>query len=186
MRKIAISVFAATLTLALTLALPGYAAGLNPAQKKLIEGRLSKQFQMTRLKAEEREEARRQLFEIPTSGSFRAAARAAALKYQIPTAMFEKLVTVESNWKPKAVSRAGAIGLAQLMPATARKLGVDPWDPRQNLEGGARYLSQQYRRFRTWRLALAAYNAGPEAVAKYGGVPPYRETQAYVKKILGP
>jgi len=161
------------------------ANGLNKTQKKLIEGRLSKQFQMTKLKAEAREEERRKLFEIPVTGNFRAAARAAALRYQIPTRIFEKLVTVESNWKPKAVSHAGAIGLAQLMPGTARRLGVDPWDPAQNLEGGARYLSQQYRKFRTWRLALAAYNAGPGAVEKYGGVPPYRETQNYVKKILG-
>ncbi len=71
------------------------------------------------------------------------------------------------------------------MPFTARKLGVDPWNPTQNLEGGARYLRQQYDRFRSWRLALAAYNAGPEAVAKYNGVPPYKETQGYVKAILG-
>lgn len=71
------------------------------------------------------------------------------------------------------------------MPATARALGVDPAVPQQNLEGGARYLARQYRKFGSWRLALAAYNAGPEAVRKYGGVPPYRETQNYVKKILG-
>ena len=106
-------------------------------------------------------------------------------RYRIPVGLFNKLVATESAWKPRAVSRAGAIGLAQLMPATARTLGVDPWNPRQNLEGGARYLRQQYDRFGTWRLALAAYNAGPEAVVKYKGVPPYAETRAYVKKILG-
>ena len=71
------------------------------------------------------------------------------------------------------------------MPHTARNLGVDPHDPRENLEGGARYLSQQYRRFGDWRLALAAYNAGPEAVARYRDVPPFAETQNYVKAILG-
>ena len=71
------------------------------------------------------------------------------------------------------------------MPFTARKLGVDPHDPAQNLDGGARYLSQQYRTFGSWRLALAAYNAGPEAVRKYGGVPPYKETRNYVRVIWG-
>jgi soluble lytic murein transglycosylase-like protein len=64
-------------------------------------------------------------------------------------------------------------------------LGVNPTDPRQNLEGGARYLAAQYRKFGSWRLALAAYNAGPQAVEKYGGVPPFNETRNYVKMILG-
>jgi soluble lytic murein transglycosylase-like protein len=71
------------------------------------------------------------------------------------------------------------------MPDTARTLGVNPHSPQENLEGGARYLSQQYRRFGNWRLALAAYNAGPEAVERYRGVPPYAETQQYVRAILG-
>lgn len=83
----------------------------------------------------------------------------------------------------RAVSPKGAIGLAQLMPSTARMLGVDPWDPVQNIEGGARYLAAQYRRFGSWRLALAAYNAGPEAVTRHGGVPPYRETRTYIAQI---
>jgi len=94
------------------------------------------------------------------------------------------LIQQESGWNPKALSHKGAIGLTQLMPETARYLGVDPHDVRQNLDGGARYLSQQYKRFRNWRLALAAYNAGPEAVAKYNDVPPYKETQNYVRRIL--
>ena len=113
------------------------------------------------------------------------AAKTAASRYGVPVGLFLKLVTQESNWNPVAVSHKGAIGLAQLMPATARKLGVDPRDPRQNLEGGARYLAQQYRRFGSWRLALAAYNAGPEAVERHAGVPPYRETQNYVRIIYG-
>ncbi len=71
------------------------------------------------------------------------------------------------------------------MPGTAQLLRVNPHDPKQNLEGGARYLSQQYRKFGNWRLALAAYNAGPGAVERYRGVPPYRETQNYVRAILG-
>jgi soluble lytic murein transglycosylase-like protein len=71
------------------------------------------------------------------------------------------------------------------MPGTARLMGVNPHDPGQNLDGGARYLAQQYRTFGNWRLALAAYNAGPGAVEKHRGVPPYRETQQYVAAILG-
>lgn len=112
-------------------------------------------------------------------------ARAAAQRHGVPTDLFYKLVTQESGWNPKAVSHKGAIGLAQLMPFTAKNLGVDPHDPKQNLDGGARYLAAQYRRFRDWRLALAAYNAGPEAVQRYNGIPPYSETKNYVAVIMG-
>ncbi len=120
-------------------------------------------------------------------GEYLQMARDAAQKYGIPEDLFLRLVQQESGWKANAESKAGALGLAQLMPDTARRLGgVDPLDPRQNLEGGARYLKRQYDRFGSWRLALAAYNAGgPEAVVKYDGIPPYRETQGYVKAILG-
>lgn len=118
-------------------------------------------------------------------GPFLDLARAAARRHGVPEALFLRLVQQESGWNHQAVSHKGARGLAQLMPATARVLRVDADDPSQNLEGGARYLRMQYERFRDWRLALAAYNAGPEAVEKYGGVPPYRETQGYVKAILG-
>ncbi|MCL4142462.1 UNVERIFIED_CONTAM: hypothetical protein GTU68_060134 [Idotea baltica] len=112
-------------------------------------------------------------------------AEAAARKHGIPVDLFNRLVQQESNWNPRAKSHAGAIGLAQLMPFTAKSLGVNPRDPAQNLDGGARYLKQQYRKFGSWRLALAAYNAGPGAVEKYSGIPPYRETRNYVKKIMG-
>ncbi|MEY8802672.1 lytic transglycosylase domain-containing protein [Leisingera sp. XS_AS12] len=118
-------------------------------------------------------------------GEFLTMAREAARKHNVPEELFLRLVQQESNWNPTAKSHKGALGLAQLMPATARALGVDPAVPRQNLEGGARYLAQQYRKFGDWRLALAAYNAGPEAVRKYGGIPPYKETKNYVKKIWG-
>ncbi len=107
-----------------------------------------------------------------------------AERYDIPKQLFFNLVTAESNWDPLIVSPRGAIGLAQLMPGTAAELGVDPWDAYDNLDGGARYLRRQFERFGTWELALAAYNAGPGAVAKYGGVPPYPETQDYVEKIM--
>lgn len=119
------------------------------------------------------------------NGPYVEVARAAARRHNIPEDLFLRLVTQESAWNPSAISSAGAIGLAQLMPGTADLLGVDPTDPVENLNGGARYLAQQYRTFGTWRLALAAYNAGPEAVRTHNGIPPFRETQNYVRVILG-
>lgn len=125
----------------------------------------------------------------PYKGKYRGVyldmARDAAAKHNIPVDLFLRLVQQESGWNPNAVSHAGARGLAQLMPGTARYLGVNADDPQQNLEGGARYLAEQYREFRSWRLALAAYNAGPQAVRRYNGIPPYKETQNYVKIIWG-
>ncbi|MEB8386275.1 lytic transglycosylase domain-containing protein [Rhodobacteraceae bacterium KMM 6894] len=118
-------------------------------------------------------------------GEYLTMAKAAARKYDVPEDLFLRLVQQESGWKPTALSHKGAIGLAQLMPGTAKVLRVDPHDPQQNLEGGARYLSMQYREFGSWRLALAAYNAGPGAVKKYGDVPPFKETKNYVKVIWG-
>ena len=118
-------------------------------------------------------------------GPYLAMARAAARKHGVPEDLFLRLVQQESGWNQDAVSAKGALGLAQLMPDTAARLGVDPSDARQNLEGGARYLRQQYDRFRSWRLALAAYNAGPDAVERYADVPPFAETQGYVQAILG-
>lgn len=108
-----------------------------------------------------------------------------AQRYGIPTDIFLRMIGAESAWNQGAVSPKGATGLGQLMPGTAAELGVDPTDPYQNIEGSARYLAQQYGDFGTWPLALAAYNAGPGAVRKYGGIPPFAETQAYVPKILG-
>ena len=119
------------------------------------------------------------------SGPYLTLARDAARRHGIPEDLFARLVQQESGWNPVAVSHKGAMGLAQLMPATAAGLGVDPADPHQNLDGGARYLRRQFERFGDWRLALAAYNAGPEAVARHGGVPPYAETMGYVVAIMG-
>ncbi len=118
-------------------------------------------------------------------GKFLPVARAAARRHGIPEDLFLRLIQQESNWNPTAKSHAGAYGLAQLIPSTARYLGVDIRDPYQNVDGGARYLKEQYRTFGSWRLALAAYNAGPGVVKKYGGVPPFKETRNYVKVIWG-
>ncbi len=118
-------------------------------------------------------------------GEHLEAAKAAALRHGVPTDLYLRLVQQESGWNTSALSPKGAIGLAQLMPETARLLRVDPLDPASNLDGGARYLRMMYDKFGTWRLALAAYNAGPEAVQKHADVPPYQETQHYVKVIWG-
>ncbi len=119
------------------------------------------------------------------NGPYLAMARAAARQHGVPEDLFLRLVQQESGWNSGAISPKGAIGLAQLMPGTADLLGVDPTDPQQNLEGGARYLRQQYNTFGTWPLALAAYNAGPQAVTDNGGIPPYAETENYVEVIWG-
>ena len=99
-------------------------------------------------------------------------------------ALFRSNIAVESAFNPEAESPVGAIGLGQLMPDTADALGVDPHDPEDNLRGSARYLLAQLESFGSAELALAAYNAGPEAVRKYDGIPPYAETVAHVAKVL--
>jgi soluble lytic murein transglycosylase-like protein len=190
--------------LALSLALPvaptpaqvfssrGEGRDLFADRARVLDGRLSQQYRASeRLRpppaasfgaaAAERIPA----YAGPQRSRYLPKARAAARRYGIPEDLFLRLVRQESGWNPTARSHKGAIGLAQLMPGTARQLGVDPHDPEQNLRGGARYLAAQYRRFGSWRLALAAYNAGPGAVEKHGGVPPFRETQGYVVAILG-
>jgi len=116
---------------------------------------------------------------------YRALASQIAQQEGVPEDLFLRLVNQESRFNPNAVSPAGAMGLAQLMPGTARDLGVDPNDPVQNLTGGARYLRQQLDTFGQPDLALAAYNAGPGNVRKHGGIPPFKETQNYVSTILG-
>lgn len=118
-------------------------------------------------------------------GAYLGHAKAAARRHGVPESLFLRLIQQESGWNPGARSHKGATGLAQLMPQTARRLGVNPHDPVENLNGGARYLRMMYNKFGDWRLALAAYNAGPAAVEKYRGIPPYRETRNYVRIIAG-
>jgi soluble lytic murein transglycosylase-like protein len=120
------------------------------------------------------------------STAFEAEINTAAQSNGIAPALLKGLVSQESGFNPSARSGAGAVGLTQLMPGTAAALGVtNPLDPVQSLQGGAKYLRQQLDRFGgDEKLALAAYNAGPGAVQKYGGVPPYRETQNYVNSVM--
>ena len=109
----------------------------------------------------------------------------AAEKYGLDSRLVAAVIWVESSGDPNAVSRKGAKGLMQLMPETARSLGVvDVLDPTQNVDGGAKYLKQQIDDHGDLSLALAAYNAGPTAVSRHGGIPPYKETKNYVRRVL--
>jgi transglycosylase-like protein with SLT domain len=114
-----------------------------------------------------------------------AVGRRAANKYNIPWPLFRAMINQESGWNPNARSGAGAIGFSQLMPGTAAGMGVNPYNPRANLFGGARYLANQYGAFHNWRLALSAYNSGPGGSERSGRVEGIPETQAYVKAIMG-
>lgn len=155
-------------------------------QAKILDTRAATQYRDSeRLKPKTAQTGFNKRYAGNYKGQYLKMAREAARKHNVPEDLFLRLVQQESGWNPTAKSHKGALGLAQLMPQTARLLAVNPHDPRQNLEGGARYLAWQYRKFKSWRLALAAYNAGPEAVERHGGVPPYAETQNYVKVIWG-
>ncbi|MBJ7411318.1 MAG: lytic transglycosylase domain-containing protein [Phenylobacterium sp.] len=105
-------------------------------------------------------------------------------RHAVPATIVEAVAWQESRFNHAAVSSKGARGVMQLLPTTASDLGVDPSDLKGNIDGGAAYLAQQLRRFGDVKLALAAYNAGPKAVERYGGVPPYAETQSYVRAIM--
>ena len=124
----------------------------------------------------------------PAAVSPRKLVEDAALKHGLRPEFVRSVAAAESAFRPDAVSPKGALGLMQLMPGTAVELGVDPYDPAQNAEAGARYLKQLLEKYKGHkdgvRLALAAYNAGPAAVDRYGNVPPYRETQQYVDRVV--
>jgi soluble lytic murein transglycosylase-like protein len=126
--------------------------------------------------------------EVPASAtpaSVQPLIAAAAGRTGLPTELISAVMATESGYQPYAVSPTGALGLMQLMPDTARSLGVeDPLDPLQNVLGGSEYLRRQLDRFGSVEKALAAYNAGPGAVEKHGGVPPYPETRNYVERIM--
>jgi soluble lytic murein transglycosylase-like protein len=107
----------------------------------------------------------------------------ASSKYGVPAGLLAAVARAESNFNPNARSSAGAIGLMQFLPGTAATFGINPLDPAQAIDGAARYLLKNFEKFHSWDLALAAYNAGPGAVAQYGGIPPYAETQTYVRRV---
>ena len=116
---------------------------------------------------------------------FREAIAEAAARHGLDAKLLHAVVLTESAYRPDAISPAGAAGLMQLMPGTARELGVeDRFDPVANLRGGADYLARQLRRFQDVRLALAAFNAGPSRVARLGRIPPIRETEQYVETVV--
>lgn len=121
----------------------------------------------------------------PDADDAEEAVRRAARRHGVDPSLAVAVARAESGFNPLAVSSSGALGLMQLMPGTARSLGVsDPFDVEQNADGGVRYLAEQLRRFGDVRLALAAYNAGPNRVARHGEVPPIPETQRYVERVL--
>jgi soluble lytic murein transglycosylase-like protein len=147
--------------------------GANPTARLLTPG------QPTRRHAHGRTYA-------PPPPETAAAIHDSAERHQVSERLVEAVAWRESGFNSRAVSPKGARGTMQLMPGTARALGVDPSDMKSNIDGGANYLSQMMRRFNGDQTkALAAYNAGPRAVERYGGVPPYAETKAYVESILG-
>ncbi len=108
-----------------------------------------------------------------------------AFEFSVDPDLVLALIEAESSFCLDAVSSKGAIGVMQLMPATAADLGVDPYNPVQNIYGGTKYLRQLFDQFQNWTLAVAAYNAGPNAVLAYEGIPPFNETRAYLLKVHG-
>ncbi len=121
----------------------------------------------------------------PRVEKYDALIESAARKHGLPPALVKAVVAAESAFRVDAVSHKGAMGLMQLMPATAKSLGVEaPFEAADNIHGGSLYLRKMHDRYGSWSHALAAYNAGPRAVDRYRGIPPYRETRTYVKRVL--
>lgn len=193
MRRLAVTIAIAGIGLATTVHADMFSTknkrNLFDAQTRVLDGRAAKQYaNSVRLQPPTIHTPSKwgsPAYRGKYKGEFLNMAKDAARRHNVPEELFARLVQQESGWNPNALSHKGAIGLAQLMPSTARALGVDPRNPYENLDGGARYLARQFRNFGSWRLALAAYNAGPDAVKKHGGVPPYKETRNYVKVIWG-
>lgn len=123
-------------------------------------------------------------YAMGTPNQYDAIIAQASKQYGVPASLLSSLLLHESHFNPNAKSPAGALGIAQFMPGTAKALGIDPLNPNQAIPGAANYLQQKYNEFNhNWNNALAAYNAGSGAVHQYGGIPPYKETQDYVRNI---
>jgi soluble lytic murein transglycosylase-like protein len=147
-------------------------AARQPSRSELLRRDLAAAAGMTRVDAAD-------------AGPWAGLINRTASRHGVDPTLVAAVARAESGLDPRAVSHAGAKGLMQLMDGTARGLGVrDPFDPAQNVEGGTRYLSDMLDKFGSPELALAAYNAGPNAVRKHGGVPPFKETQTYVRRVL--
>lgn len=163
----------------------GYSQMLSEVQLLLVQRLWEKSLANAPLRQTTGQQRPGEVNGMPPS-SFDGLIEEAAQRYGVDANLVKSVIKVESNFDPNAVSHAGAKGLMQLMDGTAAELGViNSFDVAQNIDGGVAYLAQQMRRFRgDERLALAAYNAGPGAVQRHGGVPPIAETQAYVKRVL--
>ena len=161
---------------------------VQPVQQTASSARASEKMASVAAVPREMTEAERAFQEaggIGTMASVDAMIQSAASKYGVDPGLVAAVAEAESGGTQEAISSAGAIGVMQLMPDTAASLGVNPYDAEQNIDGGTRYLHDMLGAFDgDVRKAVAAYNAGPEAVKAYGGVPPYRETQDYVERVL--
>ena len=165
---------------------PGAAAakGAQPSNPANRPGRTGSAGDAPRTGAAPKAAAARET-SAPADSVYYETIRQAAGKYGVDPKLVSAVAEVESGFHQGAVSATGAVGVMQLMPETAESLGVNPYDAEQNISGGAQYLKQMLDTFDgDLRKAVAAYNAGPEAVREYGGVPPYSETQQYVSSVL--
>lgn len=158
---------------------------LLPDEPEALTEQVASQFPLTPSRVLPKPEVLAAIEEIGLRYAGHIGLRSAGMTVTEWLAFFQGNIEIESAYRRTAVSSTGAIGLGQLMPDTAALLGVDPRDMRQNLDGSARYLLMLLDRFGSKELALAGYNAGPHAVEKYGGIPPYAETRGHVVKVMG-
>ncbi len=132
-----------------------------------------------------KEGSRKKIKRFKGYGRYDSIISVASRRYGVESNLIKAIIKAESDFNPRAVSKKGAKGLMQIMPENYRDLGIiNPFDPRQNIMGGTKYFRRMYNKYKKTSLALAAYNAGPTAVDKHKGVPPYKETKAYIKKVM--